>query len=64
MIYIRRLLLWFAIGPRAYREMVRDMKASVGARGFVQAKTVRGHQVLVNDWRRTLYEIVSGREFI
>jgi hypothetical protein len=64
MIYLRRLLIWFALGPRAYREMVRDMKSSVGDRGFVEVKTIRGHRVLVSNWKRTLYEIVSGREFI
>ena len=64
MIYLRRLLLWLAMGPRAYQEMALDMKTSVGARGFVSSKTVRGQQVLVNDWRRTIYGIIGGRSFL
>jgi hypothetical protein len=62
--YLRRFLLWLAIGPRAYREMVREMTASVGVRGFVEVKTIRGKRVIVGDWKRTLYDIVGGRSFL
>lgn len=61
MIYVRRLLLWLALGPHAYREMAKDMNAHVGSRGFVEARTVRGVRVLAGDWKRTIYGIVSGR---
>ena len=61
--YLRRLLLWLALGPRVYREMVRDMETSVSARGFVEARTVRGHRILRGDWKRTIYGIV-GRSYL
>jgi hypothetical protein len=64
MTYLKRLLLWLAIGPRAYRGMVRDMEASVSTRGFVEVKVIRGHRVLVSDWKRTIYKIVSGKTLI
>ena len=61
--YFRRLLLWLALGPRTYRAMVRDMDTSVGARGYVEVKTVRGHRVLSGDWRRTIYNIVVAKGY-
>jgi hypothetical protein len=44
--------------------MVREMTTQVGVRGFVEVKTIRGKRVIVGDWKRTLYEIISGRSFI
>jgi hypothetical protein len=61
--YLRRLLLWMALGQGTYKAMVRDMKTSAGARGYVEVKIIKGHRVLSGDWRRTIYNIVVAKGY-